>query len=146
MASVSWQTTDITLTRLLLINSSSICKSDLTFLMKIQMFQNSPKMAMKLLRVIKIWTDCLCYHVQTAQTQDLAQIKSKFRTSKFVVLRTRNSDEWFKAGSATVVWRFKKDQDSGDAVIHVFIPFKCIIKQLYLDHLFILHVAFKGAN
>ena len=27
-------------------------------------------MAMKLPRVIKIWTDCLCYHVQTAQTQE----------------------------------------------------------------------------
>ena len=34
------------------------------------MFLNSPKMAMKLSRVIKIWTDCLCYHVQTAQTQE----------------------------------------------------------------------------
>ena len=39
--------------------------------MKIQMFQNSPKMAMKHLRVIKIWTDCLCYLVQTAQTQEV---------------------------------------------------------------------------
>ena len=27
-------------------------------------------MALKHLRVIKIWTDCLCYHVQTAQTQE----------------------------------------------------------------------------